>query len=322
MLTNVKSIKLMTKGAYDLQALRIQAGNRLYANFRNKLEDGAEPGEDLSEEAENLLKELKASYSKMTEGVAKNRTLPEAKGFTGDGVISTFAELVIIDQYVNLEKQEKKQFSQLVGVLEEIPIYTNYLEKQIGIGPAMAAILISYFDPAKAHNVSGFWKYAGLDVAEDGYARSKRKEHLVEIEYTDKNGNSARRMGATFNPWLRTKLLGVLAGSFLRSGSSWRRVYDGYKHRIETDPNRIKITVAAWKKKRLEPGADMKNYWTPGRIHRASMRYMIKMFLIEFWTKWREMEGLTVTATYHEAKMGHVHGGADAAANPPSAAAE
>jgi hypothetical protein len=301
-------LRLMTKGAYDLQALRIQMGLRLCANFRSRLTDVPAESEDdadeMSEAAIKVIDELKASYRRLTDGVARNRTIPAKEGFTGDKLISDYAELVLIDQYMSLETQEAKQFRQLVGTLEEIPIYNAYLKEQKGVGPAMAAVIIAYLDPHKARHVSSFWKYSGLDVvASDGAGRSRRKEHLVERTYTDKDGEEATRVGITYQPFLKTKLMGVLASSFLRTNSPWREVYDNYKHRLMTDPNRIKLDVNAWKKKH-KTGEDMKQYWTPGRINRAALRYMVKMFLADLWVKWRTLEGLPVTPPYAEDKLG------------------
>lgn len=317
--TNIDALRLMVRGAYDLQGLRMQVGLRLVANFRSKLTDQPsqeEEGEDeMSEEAVKLIDQLKASYRRLTDGVARNRTLPDEKKFTGDELVSTFAELTLVDQYIRLEKQENLQFNQFVYTLEKIPIYNEYLKDQRGIGLAMAGVLITYLDPHNANHISSFWRFAGLDVAEDGAGRSRRKEHLVERTYINKAGEEATRMSVTYNPFLKTKLAGVLGPSFIKTGSPWRQQYDNRKHRVQTDPNRMKITVGEWqakykKLKRENPDAtigDMKEFWTPGRIHADANRYMVKMFLAEFWTRWRTLEGLPLTPTYHEGVMGHVH---------------
>src|SRR5262245_57269209 len=109
----IHTLRLMTKGAYDLQALRMQAGLRLCANFRSRLTDQQPESEDddaeMSEAAIKVIDELKASYKRLTDGVARNRTLPKYDGFKGDSLISDYAELVLIDQYIALESQEAKQ---------------------------------------------------------------------------------------------------------------------------------------------------------------------------------------------------------------------
>jgi hypothetical protein len=319
----ISALKIMVRGAYDLQQIRIQTGLRLCANFNSKLTDvlNEDTGEEeMGERAQSIIKLLKESYTRMTDGVARNRTLPDQAGFKGDELISTYSELVLIDQYLRIEGAEAKNFRQFEQLLLNIPIYTHWLQHQRGVGPAMAAVLITSLDPHKARNISGFWRYAGMDVAEDGYGRSRRAEHLIDHEYTDKEGNLKTRKGVTFNPFLRTKLLGVLATSFLRTASPWREVYDGYKHRLQTSPAREKVTVGVWKERR-KAGEDMRHVWVPGRIHNASMRYMVKQFLAQLWLKWRELEGLPVTDPYSVAVQGARPHGMDsprAASNPHS----
>lgn len=311
-------LRAMVRGAYDLQQLRMQMGLRCVANFRAKLkvhESGevmdAETGE-LSKEAESILDKLRDSFRRLTDGVARNRTLPEKSGFAGDELISTYAELVLVSQYIAMEAEEAKQFRQFKGLLEEVPIYMQWLKDQRGVGPAMAGVIVTAIDIRRAQYPSSIWKYAGIDVGPDGRGRSRRAEHLVERKYINKKGKEATRMSVTYNPWLKTKLMGVLAGSFLRSASPWRKCYDDYKHRIETDPERIKVTVAEWKK-RNEAGDYVHHLWTPGRINDAAKRYMIKQFLVELYKQWRPLEGLVVHPPYHEWKHGHKHGNRDAA---------
>jgi hypothetical protein len=292
---SMKILRAMVRGAYDLQMLRMQMGLRLCANFRAKLkkregepELDEETGE-LSEEALEIIVELKKSYRRLTEGVAKHRTLPARKGFIGDDLISTHDELTLIDHYLTVEAAETKGFRGMQGTLDTIPIYTEYLAHQRGIGPAMAACLIAGgFDIHIARYVSSFWKYSGMDLGPDGMGRSRRKEHLVERKYINRHGKEATRMGVTYNPWLKTKLLGVLAGSFLRSGSPWRAHYDAYKHRLVSDPGRQKVTLAEYKRMHAAD-EDTSQVWPPNRIHKASSRYMVKMFLAEFWAKWRAL---------------------------------
>jgi hypothetical protein len=217
-------LKLMVRGAYDLQKLRIQSGLRLCGNFRAKLKvDGAEEKEpedgELSEDAKKMIDLLKESYGRLTDGVARNRTLPTEKGFRGGELISEYSELTLVDQYIQLERQEAQHFRQMTKVLQHIPIYTELLAQERGVGPAMAGVLVTYLDPHKARYVSSFWRYAGLDVGPDGRGRSPRGEHLVEREYVDRDGEVKTRQGVTYNPFLKTKLAGVLASSFLRSGT-------------------------------------------------------------------------------------------------------
>ncbi len=272
-------IRTMVRGAYDLQKLRIQMGNRLVSNFKVKL--GIEPGakeDELTDTAkQKLLTTLHREYDRITDGVA-------LLDIEGDGIISTEAELTLVGQYVSLLREEQSQFKGLKGIIEPLPLWTNFLKDVKGIGHQLAGVLYSEIDIAKARYPSSLWKFAGLDVGPDGKGRSRRKEHLVEVEYINKAGEEATRVGITFNPFLKTKLMGVLASSFLRSNSPYRVYYDNERNRLENHPDHVdKIK---------------------GHKHNMAMRKMIKIFLIDLYKAWRALEGLEVAPPYHVAKLG------------------
>jgi len=114
--------------------------------------------------------------------------------------------------------------------------------------------------------------------------RSRRVDHLVDVEYTNKKGERAVRKSITFNPFLKTKLTGVLGPSFLKSSSEYADIYYDYKGRLENH---------------VEYSGDSK-----GHRHNMAIRYMVKMFLVDLYTKWRAIEGLPVNPPYSEAKLG------------------
>jgi hypothetical protein len=367
----IKSLDMMARGAYDLQHLRISAGLRICAGFREKLKEGGgldvlledeekesketetkEPEEEgpsefesevdedpikdtdsdekkeekrkakeLKKKAKKILDQLKKRYRRLTDGVARNRTLPKREGFTGDGIISEFAELVLIHEYLELEKQETVQFKYIGEELQSsgIIVYFDWLVHQKGIGPALSAILLTKFDVYLAERPSQFFAIAGLDVGpgietdpNNKLARSRRKEHLIEREYEAKDGTIKTKMSTTFNPWLQAKMLGVLGPSLMKAKSPYKEHYDRYKHRISTDPNRRKGTLAD-KKREWAEGKKTEEIWHKNRIHRASMRYMVKQFIGDFWRKWREAEDLPTVPPYHEGVLGHKHHGPDPA---------
>lgn len=283
-----KNLRVLTKSLYDLQKLRVSTGNRIAINFRAKL--GQEPGEELTEkEGKEVLEVIKLEWKRLTDGIV-NMTPREVKAaiLRNDGVIDNEVEFRLVQVYMYLLRQEEEGFRNLTSTLKAFPIYNEFLEGVRGVGPAMAAVVISELDPHRANRISGFWKYAGLDVAEDGAGRSRKKEHLIEVEYIDKDGNPAKKMSITFNPFLKTKLVGVLGSSFLRSKGGYADVYNGYKFRLENHP--------AHKDK------------TKLHRHNMAVRYAVKIFLQDLWLKWRELEGLEITAPYAEAKLGMVHG--------------
>ncbi len=299
-----ENLKTAVRGAYDIQKLRIQMGNRIVGNFKAKL--GQEPGEKestIDTEGKALLQAMRLAFKKLTDGVA---TFPRQSSFTGDEVISTYTELCLIAQYLDLEKFEDQHFRRLGNILKDYAIWCEFLEGVKGVGPAMAGVIISEIKIDRAKYPSSLWAYAGLDVAGDGRGRSRREGHLVEREYTTKTGTTDTRKSITFNPFLKTKLTGVLGPSFLKVGrekSPYAIAYYDYKHRME---NHVKYGTANDGIK----DDDGKQITSKGRRHNMAIRYAVKRFLVDLYIAWRKLEGLTVAPEYSEAKLNYKHGAA------------
>lgn len=289
------NIRAVVRGVYAIQQLRIQTGNRIVAQFKAKLgQKPGEPEEELDEESKTILEDLRAAYKLMMDGVKKAKLAT----FKATPLISNFTEFSLLMQYLDLEECEKTHFKNLEQMLSDHPLirerqphepeHVGWLGRVSGVGPAMAGVIISEIDIHRAPYVSSLWQYAGLGVEADGRGTSKRSEHLHEITYTNKEGNEDTRKGIRFDPFLKTKLMGVLSGSFLRvKNSPYRVFYDQYKHRIENNPKWMETTK--------------------GHRHNASLRFMIKQFLADLYDNWRKLEGLPATVRYQEAKLGHTH---------------
>jgi hypothetical protein len=280
---NKSNLKIFVRGAYDIQILRIQMGNRIVANFKAKLGQKPSSKEDeMEEKAIKLIDDLRHRYKKITDGI---KEIPTYKKFVGDEVISNYTELCLLHQYIQLEREENAHFRKLESILQDYPIYTEYLKSVRGVGPAISGIIISEFNISKAKYPSSLWMYCGLDVAPDGKGRSKKTEHLVDKEYTDKDGEIKIKKSITFKPFIKTKLLQVLGGSFLKVGENpYHTIYDNYKNRLENHAI----------------------YKDTTKLHRHNMaiRYMIKQFLVDLYVAWRTLEGLEVAERYEVAKLG------------------
>ena len=282
------NIRTMTRGLYDIQKLRIMAGNRVVANFKAKLGQAPSESEDeLSDDAKALVAALRAAYRRIADAGASLTKI--AKNGTGDELISDLTEYALVANYDRLVSAEEDHFAALKKIVEQQPIWREFLDGVKGCGPAMGAVLISEIDISKARYASSIWKYAGLDLGPDGRGRTKQKTHLVKRTYKTAKGEIAERDSVTYNPFLKTKLMGVLAPAFLKANSPYREHYDRYKHRQESLPEDVRPK-------------------TKLHIHNRSMRYMVKMFLIDFYVASRTLHGLPVSLTYHEGKLGHVHG--------------
>lgn len=283
-----RALRQVVRGSYDLQKLRIQTGNRIVANFRLRLgQDPGKPESEMTAEAKKVLKQIREVYKLMTDGAIK---VPKKSQFQPNEVINSYAELALVSAYERLTTDEKQNFSLLSDLITEFPVWEHFLEDVRGVGPTMAGVIISEIDITRAQYPSSIYRLAGLDVGPDGRGRGRYKEHLVKYKYTNRDGEEAERMGLTFSPFLKTKLMGVLAPSFIKLGGHYRTVYDDYKHRISH--------MAEHQEKR------------PAHRNDMAKRYMIKMFLRDLYYAWRPLEGCTVYEDFRIAKLrGEPHSG-------------
>ena len=377
-------VRSIVRGTYDIQKLRIQAGNRLTANYKTKL--GIKPGkaEDEEKVASSILSDIRRDYSRITDPIAAEALSKQGitpKKFKAEGMITNFLELSMANQYFVLLKTEEDEFKNLGKVLEDVPIYKEFLSKIPGIGPQMAGVLVSEIDIHKAEYPSSLHKFSGLDVivigkytdkkgeektvrgdliesfyADGDYSknmiidgclgeletvgRSRKSFSLVKREYETKDGVTASKDSITFNPWLKTKLIGVLAGNFLKQstmlvngkemGSAKRTDLAkslGFKPttKVELKPQKQVDQFLVQNGYHLEfvPGIYAEHYYnykerldnspyhdekTDLHKHNMALRFMIKRFLVDYYKVARQLENLPVALEYGEAKLGLVHG--------------
>ncbi|KPL72238.1 hypothetical protein ADN00_15585 [Ornatilinea apprima] len=126
------------------------------------------------------------------------------------------ATIDILDRYnylfSELEDELNKDISKLVA---KYPIINKMMEVR-GIGPTLAAKLVSLIDIRKADSVSALWRYCGYGV-QDG-----KRERLVKGER------------AHFNQRAKTACY-LIGSSFLKSRSPYRRVYDDARQYYEAN---------------------------------------------------------------------------------------
>lgn len=133
---------------------------------------------------------------------------------------------------------------------------------------------------------SAMREITGGEEGGKGSGRSRRKEHLITVQYIDKKGKPAERQSITFNPFLKSKLIGVLAGQFLINNTEpYRQIYDNTRQRLLQRP-------------------DFQEEASLGHEDAYAKRKMIKAFLYDLYYAWRPLEGLPVAEPYEVAKLG------------------
>lgn len=277
--TQQEKIRALVGCIYDMQKMRISCGNRLVASFKslgdksrerekeanNQIKSGKPMTDEEMKRAEDkerdsMLKEIMTEYNRITDAFAdkaESRKITDSKvkkaieeaNKTGKlELIGSIYEFRLAETYNSLLRTEQQATSALEVEVKKHPMWDRFFADVVGCGPLMAAVCLSYFDVHKARHPSSFWKYAGLDVV-NGEGRSRR--HTEEREYLSKDQKIEKKMGLTFNPTLKTKLVGVLGPCIIKlsrekkvkgsdvSGApiGYAKMYYDYKERISNRMN-------------------------------------------------------------------------------------
>ena len=164
---------------------------------------------------------------------------------------------------------ENRIESRIKTYLSDLPIWSEYLEKINGVGPRLAASIISgYITPARFDTISKFWMYAGLGLR-DGNIQARKTGEI-----------------ANWSSELKTTMY-KLEDQFIIAKGGYRDIYE--KFRVQED------TANGYREKKL----------IKGHVYQRARRKTAKVFLANLWIRWREMEELPTRPLYVEEYMNH-----------------
>lgn len=283
------------KKAKERQKKPVDATHEEEGTSAENIVDGTDAGlsekDKRDKENNKILAKLLGEYKRVTDLYA---TKYDSKGSIAKVLADESMEHVMIltdltyqmvSNYKALCKVEEKMTQTCAKEVQRHPMYEAFFKDVRGCGPLMSAVCIAYLDPYKARFRSSFYRYCGLDVVIDengAHGRSRKDAYMVE--FIDKDGKVSEKKSLGYNPKVKTKLVGVLGSSFLRSGGKYAQLYYNHKNQLQNRP-------------------DCKDL-TPLAIHRRANRYMVKAFLADLWVAWRTLEGLPVGEDYAVAKLG------------------
>lgn len=252
---NREILRAMTKNLYDFQDMRIRYAGRL---------------------------KIKSDETPVNENAP-------------DYLVTKKTEEMLQQGYEEVKKVEKSLEKDLEKVIKQTSEWKLFLKDVKGVGPKMAAVLISEIDIQKATTVSRIWQYAGLNPNKTVKGKVKKGDVIVESDEYVKGDRPTKGYLIPYNAYLKKKLLGVLADCFIKSKSEYTKFYYDMKHRLETSTKFVNGTDKMWKDE--------------SALHRdrAAKRYMIQMFLIDYYKAVRKIYNLEVRPSYAEEKLGQVH---------------
>ena len=230
---------------------------------------------------------------------------------------------------------EKEFLKVLTRKIRLFPEWNMFLKDVKGIGPLLASVLICEIDIEEATTVSKIWQYAGMNPElVPGKRPGKERGTYVVTGEMIRGDRPAAGFILPYNKFLKTKMLGVLADCFIKAQSPYVKFYYDYKSRLENEdrvingdpkgrkwnepsevPELDKDGNVKYKKKRnpetgkMEVTDEVVMKSTGMGIHRdkAAKRYMVKMFLRDYYTNVRKMYGLEVRPPYEEEYLNRKH---------------
>lgn len=221
--------------------------------------------------------------------------------------------------------QEHETEKMLKRVLKRFPVWCDWLSNVKGIGEVSAGWLLGEFDITQATTVSKMWQYAGMNpglvrgkkrvpkkdykpemgkiISETPNIKTGANDYIVETDTLIRGDRATEGFLLPYNKNLKTHLIGVLAAGFIKHKNSYAvEFYYPYKQRLENEESIIHNEGKA----RQDDGKKWKDV-SKGHRDNAAKRYMIKMFLKDFYVAWRTIEGLTVREPYDEEYLGRKH---------------
>lgn len=164
-----QQIRCLVSNIYDLQKLRISAGNRLVQSFYLKL--GTTPSEDDTKVIALIKNEFGRVADAVSQGVSIKKAISKLNVDTEENKALEFIkdemDYKLINSYILLLKSEEESIKTLDNYVKKHPLWDNFFAEIKGCGTLMSAVCIAYFDIYKARYVSSFYRYAGLDTVQD-----------------------------------------------------------------------------------------------------------------------------------------------------------
>jgi len=177
---------------------------------------------------------------------------------------SNLTRAMCIMFFVRFRDLEDECSELIDNIIQGHPMWP-WMKSVKGIGPGLSGSILAPIDIERAKTVSALWRYCGQGVDADG-----NRDRLVKGQKSNFNSDLKRTCY-------------LVASSFLRASSPYRREYDEAK--VYYEENRKE--------------------WTKGHIDMAARRKMIKLFLSHMWVVWRDLEGHDISSPYAFSVMKH-----------------
>ena len=198
---------------------------------------------------------------------------------------TAFNKTAIEERWAN-EKKIEARLKELVSN-KDYPIYNDFLQYITGFGPTSAAYLLATFRPERIYYVTNLWAFAGIVTGKDKLVKGTK---------------------ASFNTFLKSKLLGVIGSNFMQNKSEYALYY--YQKRIHLINRDVQLIKAGKMCEKFGEHEDGKlDRLTAAHHTRMATRDMIQMFVRDYYVGYRTIMNIPVIPGYAEAVLNLSHVG-------------
>ena len=191
---------------------------------------------------------------------------------------------------LRLKKEMEEAWIERCEILQKRHPAYPFLKNVKSCGPILSAILMAQLDPLKIDYVSSFYAFCGCVKGHDRLVKGEK---------------------ATFNKWLKAKILGVLADNFVKQRSEYALYY--YNRTIFL-LNKENAEIASGevvpyfgKLKPEDEAAGKRPRKTAMHIMRMAKRHMMQKFLRDYYCASRYLMGMPIIRAYEDEKLGLHH---------------
>jgi hypothetical protein len=204
-------------------------------------------------------------------------------------------------------------------------LWNGFLKDVKGCGELMAAVILSEYDIEKATTVSKMWAFTGLSPGmTKGRKWNTNRTKIITTDTMIRQDKKTKGFLCPYNQELRTKMIGVLGGGFIKAKSSYSEIY--YNLHV---PEKYRKDKTAMEKRpelagrygRLDLSEDIVAEvkkggkvemipWkdtTDSHRNRAAVRKMVQVFMLDLYIAWRTLLGLPVRKPYAEEYLNRKH---------------
>lgn len=191
----------------------------------------------------------------------------------------------------------ERRFERAVAsTVSRFPEWELFLKDVKGIGPMMAAVLITEIDIEKAVNAAKITQFAGLNSS---MVRGKKMVdgRIVQTDDLIRGDRPTKGYILPYNSFLKTKVLQVMVGGFIKAGNNkYAKIYYDTKNRYENSRAAIATNPE-------------KTWADTSKKHRdlAARRKAAGIFLQDYYAAVRAIWNLPIRCPYQEEYLAVKH---------------